>query len=73
MIATHYISLGPDTSYRVRPNPDGAAGDGSDGVVLEWSDDGGETWEGYFHIAGNQAEEVGRSILRLVLGPTEGE
>lgn len=67
MIEAHYISCGEMTNYRVRPNPDG--GDAlSAGVVIEWSDDGGKTWDGYFHIAPQQAEEVARSILLLMTG-----
>ena len=36
---------GHDTTiYRVRPNPDGAPGE-NQGVVLDWSDDNGATWD----------------------------
>jgi hypothetical protein len=39
------------TQYRVRPNPDGTATDGSDGIVFEWRDPTDEKWSGYFFVA----------------------
>lgn len=71
MIETQYITRGRDTIYRVRPNPDGAACDGSDGVVVEWSDDGGKKWDGYFMIAADQVVDVARSMLLLATGKAE--
>lgn len=70
MIEAHYISIGETTNYRVRPNPDGDDASTA-GVVLEWSDDGGKTWDGYFHIAPQNAAEVARSILLLMTGKAD--
>ena len=34
------------TQYRIRPNPDTDATDGSDGIVFEWRDATDEKWSG---------------------------
>lgn len=65
MLETHYVSYGENTNYRIRPNPDGTDAT-NDGIVLEWSDDGGKTWVGYFYISPEQAMEVAKAMLMLV-------
>lgn len=67
MIEVHYIVMGWATSYRVRPNPDGEDVR-SAGVVIEWSDDGCTTWEHGTTLSPENAEDVARSILRLMKG-----
>lgn len=64
-LEAQYISWGPDTSYRVRNNPDFDAVDGSDGIVLEWQDAGDDEWKGYFFIGPEQALEVVEAIQRI--------
>lgn len=66
-LEAQYISWGENTHYRIRPNPDSAATDGSEGIVLEWKDFGENEWKGYFFITPEQALEVAEAI-RLLCG-----
>lgn len=50
------------TTYRLRPNPDVDSGY-SAGAVLEWSDDGGKTWTGYFFIAPEAMAAIGKALV----------
>lgn len=69
MIVPTYIVYGSETHYRVRPNPDGESGDGSEGIVIEWKDSHqpeNASWQGCFFIAPDQAKEVAECIQRLL-------
>lgn len=58
------------TSYRVRSNPDGEAPDGKEGIALDWSDDGGKTWQGYHFIAPEAIAPL-RDVLSYYVGLSE--
>lgn len=68
MIEVNYIIHSEETSYRVRPNPDDSATDGSAGIVIEWRDAGEKEWTGYTFIAPNAAMDVARAIALLMTG-----
>lgn len=65
MIEAHYLVHGEETTYRVRPSPDGEALNGDDGVLLEWRDAGEEEWKGSFFISPQAAHYVAEAIARL--------
>jgi hypothetical protein len=51
-----------ETSYRLRPNPDGEPGVGfTFGGSLEWSD--GDSWTGEFFISPKAMEALGLALL----------
>jgi hypothetical protein len=58
----HHIIRTAETIYRVRPDPDFHAVDGSEGVVIEWSDDGGKTWDGMLSIAADALDGVAKAL-----------
>jgi len=68
MIEPNYIIHGEHTSYRVRPNPDSAAADGSEGIVVEWRNSGEDKWQGYTFIGPSEAMDVARAIALLMTG-----
>lgn len=64
-VERHFIVRGGETIYRVIPNPDGDSCNGSEGIVLQWSDDGGKEWGGTFFIAPEQMRGVAESIMEF--------
>lgn len=52
------------TVYRIRNNPDAAPGEDA-GIVIEWSDNGGKEWDGYFFIAPDAIRGVAEAMERL--------
>ena len=63
-IEATYNVLSHDVTYRLRHNPDAAPGDDS-GVVIDWTDDDGKTYNGHCFIARDAVRPVARVLLLL--------
>lgn len=61
LVERHTIIHTDATMYRLRPNPDSEGGF-HNGAALEWSEDGGKTWTGYFFIAPEAMGAIGVAL-----------
>lgn len=62
LVEKHTLVHTDGTAYRLRPNPDSEGGF-RHGAALEWSDDGGKTWTGYFFIAPEAMAAIGKVLV----------
>ena len=67
MIEANYIIYDTESgaSYRVRPNPDGDALDGSHGLVIEYRDGPEDDWDKSLFIAPQAASGIAEAISRF--------
>jgi hypothetical protein len=60
-----YIVRTAETIYRVKPSAVGESVTGSDGIDLEWSDDGGKVWHGTFYVPADALDAFSEAIQRF--------